>query len=205
MRNRRRVVIVGADAALFAFLLVVCVGCERRAGDAESPSGKAGPKGSVVAGAPSEGAPKRPAPDIAYAVVAPEISEESPVVNRRLPTAAGRSAFLRADTLYAAAEDLVPILKPGARVSLSNGAVIVDGRELPVNGLEQNGAVYVPVKAFAREFGAYTMINEVDGSATIWPQEALVYWNKNGPGNAPVLINAASEGLIPPRSRSTQP
>ena len=127
------------------------------------------------------------------------------MVNRRLPTAAGRPAFLRADTVYAAAEDLVPILSPGARVSLSNRAVVVNARKLPVNGLEQNGAVYVPVKAFAREFGAYTRINEVDGSATIWPQEALVYWKKNGPGNAPVLIDAAAEGLIPPRSRANQP
>jgi hypothetical protein len=110
----------------------------------------------------------------------------------------GRSTFLRNDTLYAAAEDLVPILSPGARVSLSDRVIVVNGRKLPVTGLDQNGAVYVPVKAFARELGAYTLVNEVDGSATIWPREVLIYWKKHGPGNAPVLQNAAAEGLLPP-------
>ena len=205
MSDQRMVIRLRAFSGAFAFLLLVCVGCGRRQGDAESSSEEAVPQGAVVAGSPSEGSPRSTPPEIAYVVVAPEISEETPVVNRRLSTAAGRPAFLRSDTLYAAAEDLVPILKPGARISLSNGTVVVNGRKLPVSGLEQNGAAYVPVKEFERAFGAYTRINEVDGSATIWPQEALVYWNKHGPGNAPVLMDAAAEGLIPQRSRSNQP
>jgi len=205
MSDQRIVIRVRAGLGVFAFLFLVCVGCERRQGNAESSSEEAVPQDAVVTGSPSEGALKRTPPEIAYVVVAPEISEETPVIDRRLSTGTGRPAFLHSDTLYAAAEDLVPILRPGAQVSLSNRAVVLDGRKLPVSGLQQNGAVYVPVKAFAREFGAYTRINEVDGSATIWPHEALVYWNKHGPGNAPVLMDAAAEGLIPPRSRSNQP
>jgi hypothetical protein len=142
---------------------------------------------------------------LSYVVIAPEISEETPVVERRLSPAAGRSTFLRNDTLYAAADDLVPVLSPGARVSLSDRMVVVNGRRLPVTGLEKNGAVCVPVKAFARWFGAYTLVNGVDGSATIWPREALVYWKEHGPANAPVLMKAAAEGLIPPPSRRKQP
>jgi hypothetical protein len=140
-----------------------------------------------------------------YMVIAPEISEETPVVERRLSPTAGRPTFLRNDTLYAAADDLVRILRPGARVSLSDRVVVVNDLRLPVSGIEQGGAVYVPVKAFARQFGAYTLVNEVDGSATIWPRDALIYWNEHGPGNAPVLKQAAAEGLIPPPTSRKQP
>ena len=136
-------------------------------------------------------------PEILYAVIAPEISEETPVVDRRLPPSADRPTFLRNDTLYAAAQDLLPILKPGSQVSLSDGAIVLDGRKLSLTGLAQNGVVYVPVKRFSREFGAFTLINDVDGSATIWPHAALIYWKQHGPGNAPVLMQAAAEGLIP--------
>jgi hypothetical protein len=142
---------------------------------------------------------------LSYVVIAPEISEETPVVERRLSPAAGRAPFLRNDTLYAAADDLVRILSPGARVSLNAGQVVVNGRRMPVTGLEQSGALYVPVKAFARQLGAYARVNEVDGSATIWPRDALVYWKEHGPANAPVLMEAAAEGLIPPPSRRKQP
>lgn len=161
--------------------------------------------GCHLAPVPTRAVPERKPPELAYVVVAPEISEETPVVERRLSLAAGRPTFLRNDTLYAAADDLVPILSPGARVSLSDSVVVVNGRGLPVTGLEQNGAVYVPVKEFARQFGAYTRVNEVDGSATIWPRDALVYWKEHGPANAPVLMEAAAEGLIPPPSRRKQP
>jgi hypothetical protein len=143
----------------------------------------------------------RVSPEMGYMVIAPEISEETPVVQRRLSPTAGRPTFLRNDTLYAAADDLVRILRPGARVSLSDRVVVVNDLRLPVTGIEQSGAVYVPVKAFARQFGAYTLVNEVDGSATIWPRDALIYWNEHGPGNAPVLQQAAAEGLIPPPSK----
>ncbi|HMI46806.1 MAG TPA: hypothetical protein VK491_11615 [Gemmatimonadaceae bacterium] len=126
------------------------------------------------------------------------------MVERRLQPAPGRPTFLLNDTLYAAAQELLPFLKPGAQLSLSDGIVVVDGRRFPVTGLEKNGAIYVPVKAFARQFDAFTLINEVDGSATIWPHEALIYWKANGPGNAPVLLEAAAEGLLPPPAKSKQ-
>jgi len=136
-------------------------------------------------------------PALSYAVVAPEISEESPVVERRLSAKPGRDPFLRNDTLYAAADDIVRILSPGAQVTLSNREILVNGRAIALRGIEQQGAVYVPVKTFARHFRAYTLVNDVDGSATIWPHDALVYWKKHGPAAAPVLQEAAAEGLIP--------
>ena len=184
---------------LLALLLLLGAGCERQQqGVDDSSSGRAEGQVSAVPPAPVAGAAKKTSPELLYVVIAPEISEETPVVERRLSPAAGRPTFLRDDTLYAAGDDLLPILSPGARISLSNGAVVVNSRRLPVTGLEQNGAIYVPVKAFARQFGAYTRVNDVDGSATIWPRDALIYWKKHGPANAPVLKDAAAEGLIRP-------
>lgn len=190
---------IATHATLLATLLLVGAGCEsRQQGADESSFGGVEPHVPAVASAPSASAPNRAPPDLAYAVIAPEISEETPVVQRRLQPGAGRTTFLRNDTLYAAVDDLVPILSPRARVSLSEQVVVVNGRRVPVTGIERNGVVYVPVKAFARQFGAYTLVNEVDGSATIWRREVLIYWKKHGPGNAPVLQNAAAEGLLPP-------
>jgi hypothetical protein len=188
-----------ARPVLLSLLLLVGAGCESRprsTGDSLSTGAEV--QTAAALDSPSMGARLKTSPEIAYVVIAPEISEETPVVERRLPPAAGRPTFLRNDTLFAAAEDLIPIVKPGARASLSDRAVVVNGRRLPVAGLEQNGVVYVPVKAFAKEFGAFTLVNDVDGSGTIWPHNALVYWKQHGPGNAPVLVQAAAEGLIPP-------
>ena len=193
MRARAR------PALLSLLLLLVGTGCEsRQRSTGDSSSTGAERHAAAAVDLPSTGARLKTSPEIAYVVIAPEISEETPVVERRLPPAAGRPTFLRNDTLFAAAEDLIPILKPGARVSLSDRAVVVNGRTLPVTGLEQNGVVYVPVKAFAKEFGAFTLVNDVDGSGTIWPHNALIYWKQHGPGKAPVLVQAAAEGLIPP-------
>jgi hypothetical protein len=175
-------------------LLLASAGCERRHKDGDEVS-RQGPESEVPA---LKGSVDGRSPSIGYMIIAPEISEETPVVNQRLSPTPGRPTFLRNDTLYVAADDLLRVLSPGARVSLGDGAVVVNDRKLPVTGLERNGAVYVPVKAFARQFGALTLLNEVDGSATIWPKDVLIYWKKHGPGNAPVLLQAAAEGLIPP-------
>lgn len=183
---------------LLVLLLLLGAGCERQQQAVDSSSGRAQAQVSAATPVPSAGAAKRRSPELLYVIIAPEISEETPVVDRRLSPAAGRPTFLRNDTLYAAGDDLLPILSPGARISLSNGAVVVNSRRLPVTGFKQNGAVYVPVKVFARQFGAYTRVNDVDGSATIWPRDALIYWKEHGPANAPVLKDAAAEGLIPP-------
>ena len=188
-----------ARPALLSLLLLVGAGCEsRRRGTGDSSSTGAEVHAAAALDTASTGAHLKASPEIGYVVIAPEISEETPVVERRLQPRAGRPTFLRNDTLFAAAEDLIPILKPGARVMLNDRAVVVNGRRLPVTGLEQNGVVYVPVKAFAKEFGAFTLVNDVDGSGTIWPHNALVYWKQHGPGSAPVLVQAAAEGLIPP-------
>jgi hypothetical protein len=197
MRNGMR---TSARPALWlSLLLLVGAGCEsRQRSTSDSSSTRAEEQAAAPVDSPSRGTRPKTSPEIAYVVIAPEISEETPVVERRLPPAAGRPTFLRNDTLFAAVLDLIPILKPGARVGLSDRAVVVNGRRLPVTGLEQNGVVYVPVKAFAKEFGAFTLVNEVDGSGTIWPHNALIYWKQHGPGNAPVLVQAAAEGLIPP-------
>jgi len=187
-----------ARPTLLLLLLLVGAGCEsRQRSTGDSSFTGAEEQAAAAVDSPSTGARLKASPEIDYVVIAPEISEETPVVERRLPPAAGRPTFLRNDTLFAAAEDLIPVLKPGARVSLGDRAVVVNGRRLPVTGLEQNGVVYVPVKTFAKEFGAFTLVNDVDGSVTIWPHNALIYWKQHGPGNAPVLVQATAEGLIP--------
>jgi hypothetical protein len=193
---------MGALPTRLALLLLVGLGCESRRHDSRGDSSSGGvEQPAPLTDTGAAGAPARASPEISHVVIAPDNSEETPVVERRLQPAPGRPTFLRNDTLYAAAQELVTILKPGAQVSLSDGVVVVDGRRLPVTGLEKNGAIYVPVKAFARQFDAFTLVNEVDGSATIWPHEALIYWKANGPGNAPVLLEAATEGLLPPSDK----
>lgn len=205
-----------AGTALLALLLAGGVSCRpaeqggaagaRSEGDAPPPtaagapgqrSGEPPPRQAQPAPAPPSPTGERP-PELLYVKVAPELSEETPVVEQRLPASPGREPYLRNDTLYAAAGDLVAVLRPGARVSLRNGRVLVDGRQAPFGGVERGGAVYVPVKAFAREFGAYVRVNPVDGSATLWPREALLYWREHGDPRAPVLREAVEEGLIPP-------
>jgi hypothetical protein len=196
---------VGALPTRLALLLLVGLGCERqRDSRGDSSSGGVEQQPAPLTDTRAAGASTRVSPEISHVVIAPDISEETPVVERRLQPAPGRPTFLRNDTLYAAAQELVTVLKPGAQVSLSDRVVVVDGRRLTVTGLEQNDAIYVPVKAFARQFGAFTRINEVDGSATIWPHKSLIYWKANGPGNAPVLLEAAAEGLLPPSAKSKQ-
>ncbi len=192
-------------APLFAILILGSVSCtsqERGAADSASPAAQV-----QTRAVDSQPVRTQPAalegkhPDVSYTVIAPAIDEETPVVDRRLPTAAGQDPLIRNGSIYAAATDLIAVLRPGARVRLSDGHVFVNDRNLGVSGFERGKVVYVPVKAFARQFGAYTLINEVDGSATIWPHDVLLYWRKHGDPRAPVLSEAAAEGIIQPSSK----
>jgi hypothetical protein len=206
--------------ALVALLLLVGAGCDRRQRGGPDSSIGVEDQVPVPARAPTVvtergSAPRRdvplvPSPPVAsrrtsaqllYVVVDPEREGETPLVHQRLPTRAGRNPFLRNDTLYAAADDVLRVLSPGARASVRNGRVLVNDREPSVISSVEDGVVYVPVKAFARQLGAYTRVNAVDGSATIWPRDVLLYWRAHGDPRAPVLAEAVAEGLIPPPSR----
>ncbi|HEX2095079.1 MAG TPA: hypothetical protein VHG28_21950 [Longimicrobiaceae bacterium] len=169
-----------------------------------APAGDRARDAAAAAPAAADTSRADPPAVLLLATVAPEIDEESGIVSREVEAPGGRAPLVRNDTMYADAAALAAVLGAGTSVSLEGDRVRVGNRLLGVRGLRERGGVYVPVRDFAREFGAYTYTDRSrEGGAvyTLYPREALLYLlaNRERPDEVPVLRGAREEGLLPER------
>jgi hypothetical protein len=138
---------------------------------------------------------------VLVAVVAPEVDEESGIITRVVATPDGRNPIFRGDTLYADAAALAAAIGVKTAISLDGTRVRVDSRTLDVRGFRERGGIYVPVRAFARDLGAFTYPERDAKGITVYPRATLQYLlaNRERPDEVAVLRGAREQGLLPAR------
>jgi hypothetical protein len=111
--------------------------------------------------------------------------EESPVEQRDVPHPAAPGPHSMNGVMYADVEVLRKLLG-----TEKNAYILLLGHR-------HGETLYVPVKLFAREFGAYVRITSTLATlATVWPRASLEHLRKVGDPRAPVLLEARAEGLL---------
>jgi hypothetical protein len=130
-------------------------------------------------------------------VLAPGIDEETPLVNQELPSPSAPGPHTLEGVLHADLRVLCQLFDSGDELRVEADRVHFPGAGVTLLGHWHGDALYVPVRLFARQYGAYARIwGPLAASGIIWPREMLDYWKEHGPGGAPALLEAEAEGLI---------
>lgn len=132
---------------------------------------------------------------------------EAPLVDRELPgrTQPGPHTYL--GVLHAELGVLQTALEESSgrtprewpRVSVEGERVYVGpaGRELLVLGHRHGEALYVPVKLFARPYGAYVRVAcPLANCGSIWPRPILLYMRRAGYTGSAGVLEGYVEGLL---------
>lgn len=127
----------------------------------------------------------------------PNRDDESPLADQDVPQGASPGPHTYLGVLHAELRvlrsllgDRVPMSIDGERVFLGEPAVAIDGH---LHG----DVLFVPVKAFARPYGAYVRIGcTLANCATIWTGDILSYMRSIGFAGSPGVLEAHAEGLI---------
>jgi hypothetical protein len=127
----------------------------------------------------------------------PDRNDESPLRDSIPPPGPPPGPHQFDGTVFADLETLRRILPRGPRVRLEGDAVFVGDPEVLIHGHRHGGALFVPVKLFARQFGAYTDVTgTLATTAIVWTPEILRYMRAEGPRGSTGLLEAHAEGLI---------
>jgi hypothetical protein len=130
-------------------------------------------------------------------VLAPGESEETPLVQLDLPSHSAPGPHTWEGVLHADLEVLRQLFASGSEIEVEDDMVHFPARGVTLLGHRHGDALYVPVRLFARQYGAYARIwGALANHGVIWPAEILHYWRDHGPGGAAALLEAEAEGLI---------
>lgn len=127
----------------------------------------------------------------------PDRLDESPLRDSILPPGPAPGAHQFDGSVFADLETLQEMLPRGPRVRVEGEAVFVGDPEVLIHGHRHGDALFVPVKLFARQFGAYTDITGTLATmAIVWTPEILRFMRREGPPGSTGLLEAYAEGLI---------
>jgi hypothetical protein len=121
--------------------------------------------------------------------------EESGITFKILGDGAGPGVVLCRDVLYADAAALLGLMGEQSTVEFDGASAIVDGRATDIRGYRYHGAIYVDVRAFARNRRALLVPSPMD--VTIWPSATLAHMKSAGMTTGPAYEAAVREGLVP--------
>ncbi|HET9252095.1 MAG TPA: hypothetical protein VFP58_08270 [Candidatus Eisenbacteria bacterium] len=134
---------------------------------------------------------------LAFKIRNPDRHDESPLRDSILPPGPPPGPHQFDGTVFAELETLRRILPPGPRVRVEGDVVYVGDPEVLIHGHRHGAALFVPVKLFARQFGAYTDVTGTLATmAIVWTPEILRYMRAEGPRGSTGLLEAYAEGLI---------
>ncbi|HEX2092731.1 MAG TPA: hypothetical protein VHG28_10030 [Longimicrobiaceae bacterium] len=143
---------------------------------------------------------KAPAPVPTATTTAPAVLhylasfDDEGVIQREIPSPSAPGPYFLDGVLYADAVALTGLLAPDTPVSLVDGTLVVNGERTELPARRHGAAIYVPVRDFARRFGAYTFIRGNLG--TVWPRARLCEYRPRADPRAPVFQGAEAEGLF---------
>jgi len=134
---------------------------------------------------------------LAMKVRNPDRLDESPLRDSILPPGPAPGPHQFDGSVFADLETLRGILPRGPRVRVEGDAVFVGDPEVLIHGHRHGEALFVPVKLFARQFGAYTDVTGTLATmAIVWTPDILRFMRREGPPGSTGLLEAHAEGLI---------
>jgi hypothetical protein len=134
---------------------------------------------------------------LAVKIVNPNPDDESPLADQFLGERGSPGPHLYDGELHAQLPLLQQILGSDKPVKVEEGRVYVGEPEVLIIGHFHGDTLYVPVRLFARQFGAYVDITSTMANfGIIWPREILDYMQASGYTLAGGVVQAYAEGLI---------
>jgi hypothetical protein len=135
---------------------------------------------------------------LVVAVKNPNRDDESPLAFQPVKHDASPGPHMMDGKLYADIDVLRALLDPQKKITIEGDRVYLGKPEVLVIGHHHDQTLYVPVKLFARQYGAYVDINStIANTGNIWPKATLDYMRAHGSPQAGGLLEAWAEGLIP--------
>lgn len=129
----------------------------------------------------------------------PNTDDESPLVDREVPHPASPGPHTMDGKLYAELETLRDLLGRDVPVSVDTARdhVFVGSPPVLLVSHQHGDAMYVPVKLFARQFGAYTDIGcSVANCGHIWPRDVIDYMRRQGAIGGAGILEGHAEGIV---------
>lgn len=129
----------------------------------------------------------------------PDKSDESPLADREVPHPASPGPHTMDGKLYAELETLRGLLGRGVavRVDTARDHVFVGSPPVLLIAHQHGDAVYVPVKLFARQFGAYTDIGcTLANCGTVWRPDVIELMRRQGAIGGAGVLEGHAEGIV---------
>src|SRR5687767_6733833 len=189
-------IVSSITAGLLVLVLTSCTGQTDR-GRAERPEASPGPPEGT--GSPGHASERQRAAQelasllldtqlhelratLAFKIRNPDRHDESPLRDSILPPGPPPGTHQFDGTVFAELTTLRRILTAGPRVRVEGDVVYVGQPEVLIHGHRHGNALFVPVKLFARQFGAYTDVaGTLATMAIVWTPEILRFMRAEGP------------------------
>ena len=130
-------------------------------------------------------------------VVNPDRMDESPIADSIVRNVAPPGPHLYDGVMHADVEALTAILGRTRPISVERDRVFVGSPPVLILGHLHGDKVFVPVKLFARQYGAYVDIGCTPANcATIWTADIIAHMRAIGAIGGGGVLGAHAEGLI---------
>ena len=129
----------------------------------------------------------------------PNRDDESPLADRAVPHPPAPGPHTMDGKLYAELGVLQELLGRSlpVRVDTVREHVFVGSPPVLLIAHRHGDAIYVPVKLFARQFGAYTDIGcTLANCAHIWPRDVIEFMRRQGATGGAGILEGHAEGLV---------
>jgi len=127
----------------------------------------------------------------------PDRLDESPLAERPVEHAAAPGPHTYLGALHAELGALRAVLGDGVPVSVEGERVYVGRPPVLLLGHRHGDALYVPVKLFARQYGAYVDIScTLANCGAIWPRQVIEYMRRSGYIGGTGVLEGHAEGLV---------
>ena len=130
-------------------------------------------------------------------VVNPDKHDESPLADSVVRNVAPPGAHLYDGVMHADVAALTAILGRTRPMSVEEDRVFMGSPPVLIIGHRHGDALFVPVKLFARQYGAYVDIGCTPANcATIWTADIIRHMRAIGAIGGSGILGAHAEGLI---------
>ena len=132
-------------------------------------------------------------------VVNPNRDDESPLADQSVPHPAPPGPHLHDGVMHAEVGALAAVLGTTRPMTIEGDRVFVGRPPVLIVGHRHGDELFVPVKSFARQYGAYVDVGCTPANcATIWTADVLAHMRANGGSGSAGVLGAHAEGLIGP-------
>jgi hypothetical protein len=134
---------------------------------------------------------------IAVKVPNPRVDDESPLVDQPIAHPTQPGPHTRDGTLYAEIGVLRRLFGDGVPVKIEAERVFVGAPEVLIFGHHHGDALFVPVKLFARQYGAYVDITcTLANCGFIWPKAVIDHMKHMNAIGGTGMLEGNAEGIV---------